>query len=127
MFVSHITGTTQLEHPCAPQYGQHSPQTGGERVDLPVPPQPSQYSPSHCIVPMNPYLTEEIPHWLYIYSKAPPELDHKLKWELFRVPELDCFQAMLNRLYRTDMEQLVCGYELIRSMLQSELDRRHSN
>lgn len=21
----------------------------------------------------------EIPHWLYVYSKAPPELDHKLK------------------------------------------------
>jgi scaffold protein salvador len=46
------------------------------------------------------------------------------KWELFRLPELDCFQAMLNRLYRTDMEQLVMSFELIRSALQQEIEQR---
>ncbi|CAG2167026.1 unnamed protein product [Oppiella nova] len=125
-YVNHITRVTQLEHPCAPQYALGSPPAPplGRRRELPVPPQPSQYAQSHCIVPANPYLTEEIPHWLYIYSKAPPELDHKLKWELFRVPELDCFEAMLNRLYRTDMEALVMSFELIRGALQRELDKR---
>lgn len=44
---------------------------------LPLPPRPSRIN--DCIVPANPYLTEEIPQWLYIYSKAPPEHDHKLK------------------------------------------------
>jgi hypothetical protein len=40
------------------------------------------------------------------------------------VPELDCFEAMLNRLYRTDMEALVMSFELIRGALQRELDKR---
>lgn len=44
---------------------------------LPLPPRPSRVN--NCIVPANPYLTEEIPDWLYVYSKAPPEHDHKLK------------------------------------------------
>lgn len=43
---------------------------------LPLPPRPSRTSSN--IVPANPYLTEEIPNWLIIYSKAPPEHDHKL-------------------------------------------------
>ncbi|XP_027205728.2 uncharacterized protein LOC113799313 [Dermatophagoides pteronyssinus] len=98
---------------------QNQPSTA---LPLPLPPRPSRIN--DCIVPANPYLTEEIPQWLYIYSKAPPEHDHKLKWELFRLPELDCFQAMLNRLYRTDMERLVMSYEIIRNALLREIERR---
>ncbi|XP_075589391.1 scaffold protein salvador [Dermatophagoides farinae] len=101
----------------SPLRQHHQPSTA-----LPLPPRPSRIN--DCIVPANPYLTEEIPHWLYIYSKAPPEHDHKLKWELFRLPELDCFQAMLNRLYRTDMERLVISYEIIRNALLREIERR---
>ncbi|UXI17633.1 hypothetical protein NH340_JMT03576 [Sarcoptes scabiei] len=92
-------------------------------LPLPLPPRPRN---TECIVPANPYLTEEIPEWLYIYSKAPIEHDHKLKWDLFRLPELDCFQAMLNRLYRTDMENLVLTYEIIRNALIREIERRNS-
>lgn len=44
---------------------------------LPLPPRPARVQ--NCIVPANPYLTEEIPDWLFVYSKAPPEYDHKLK------------------------------------------------
>lgn len=46
---------------------------------LPLPLPPLSPRANECIVPANPYLTEEIPQWLYIYSKAPPEHDHKLK------------------------------------------------
>lgn len=42
------------------------------------------------------------------------------------MPELDCFQAMLNRLYRTDMERMVMSYEMIRNALQREIERRLS-
>ncbi|CAG2112839.1 unnamed protein product [Medioppia subpectinata] len=122
-YVNHITRVTQLEHPCAPQYALRSPPRPPTLQELPVPPQPSQFAQSH-IVPANPYLTEEIPQWLYIYANAPPEHDHKLKWELFRVSELDCFQAMLNRLHRKDMEDLVMSFEQTRRALQREIDKR---
>jgi len=79
----------QVEHPCATQYATQSlnhlnhvfehNKNHTTHCHLPLPPQPQQFHQNHCIVPANPYLTEEIPHWLYIYSKAPPELDHKLK------------------------------------------------
>lgn len=48
---------------------------------LPLPPRPSRVNSN--IVPANPYLTEEIPNWLIIYSKAPPEHDHKLDVSVF--------------------------------------------
>lgn len=52
---------------------------------------PYQYQPQHhhphptpqphhnVWVPPNPYLFEPIPHWLYVYSRAPSSLDHMLK------------------------------------------------
>ncbi|KAG8279474.1 hippo signaling [Homalodisca vitripennis] len=53
----------------------------------------------------------EIPHWLSVYSRASAELDHKLRWEMFRLPELDCFNAMLTRLYKQELEEIVMRYE----------------
>ncbi|KFM57224.1 Protein salvador-like protein, partial [Stegodyphus mimosarum] len=94
-YVNHITKLAQYEHPCAPQYGQTSAvmyQASLLSQNRQPPPRHTNFHQHNVLVPANPYLTEEIPHWLYVYSKAPPELDHKLKWELFRLPELDCFQ-----------------------------------
>lgn len=45
------------------------------------------------------------------------------QWELFRLPELDCFQAMLNRLYRQELESIVMGYEAYRLALFKEMER----
>jgi hypothetical protein len=49
-----------------------------------------------------------------VYSQAPTELDSKLRWELFRLPELDCFDAMLKRLFRHELERVVMSYEVLR-------------
>lgn len=56
----------------------------------------------------------EIPEWLAVYSRASQELDHKLRWEMFRLPELDCFNAMLTRLYKQELEEIVMRYEAYR-------------
>lgn len=50
---------------------------GQQKQPLPLP-QPS-FHQHNVWVPANPYLTEEIPNWLFIYSRAPVELDHQLK------------------------------------------------
>lgn len=125
-YVNHITKLAQYEHPCAPQYGQTNAvmyQPSLLCQNRQPPPRHTNFHQHNVLVPANPYLTEEIPHWLYVYSKAPPELDHKLKWELFRLPELDCFQAMLNRLYRQELESIVMGYEAYRLTLFKEMER----
>lgn len=125
-YVNHITRQAQYEHPCAPQYGQATGIVYQSSVLNPlrhVPPRHTNFHQHSSLVPANPYLTEEIPHWLYVYSKAPLELDHKLKWELFRLPELDCFQAMLNRLYRQELEGIVMSYEGYRLALLREMER----
>lgn len=95
---------------------------GQQRLDLPLP-EPT-FHQHNVWVPANPYLTEEIPRWLLIYSRASLEFDGQLKWELFRLPELECFQAMLNRLYRQELEELVLSYEAYRTCLQREIENR---
>ena len=75
------------------------------------PPRHTHFHSHSVLVPANPYLNEEIPHWLYVYSRASVALDRKLRWELFRLPELDCFNAMLTRLYKQELEEVVMRYE----------------
>ena len=76
------------------------------------------------LVPPNPYIHEEIPIWLRVYWKANPTLDHHLKWDLFGLQELECFEVMLNRLFREDMEELVMKYEAMRVTLVQEIEER---
>ena len=115
----------QYDHPSVPVYYNTS---------LPVPrPQLSYITPptvphnvryhQNVLVPANPYLHEAIPEWLKVYFKvrifsfslpshssvlqASAYLDHKLKWDLFRLPELECFDTMLNKLFRDELIELV--------------------
>ena len=46
----------------------------------------------------------------------PPEHDHKLQWDLFRLSELSCYDAMMSRLYKLELEALVMKYEACRSV-----------
>lgn len=88
------------------------------------PPRHTHFHSHSVLVPANPYLNEEIPHWLYVYSRASVSLDKKLRWELFRLPELDCFNAMLTRLYKQELEEVVMRYEEYRSALLCAMEQR---
>ncbi len=48
----------------------------------------------------------------------------RLQWEMFRIPELDCWQTMLKRLYMKELEQVVLWFEEYRQSLQHEIERR---
>ena len=37
-------------------------------------------------------------------------MDHRLKWDLFRLPELECFDAMLNKLFKKELAELVMRF-----------------
>lgn len=123
-YVNHITQHAQYDHPCAPHYNyQPEVRSGSLDVQLPLP-QHIHFHPPSVLVPANPYLNEEIPNWLGVYSRASQDLDHKLKWEMFRLPELDCFNVMLTRLYKQELEEIVMRYEAYRSALAYEMERR---
>ena len=47
-----------------------------------------------------------------------------LQWDLFRYTELDCWQTMLKRLFKREVEQVVMRYEEYGQALQRELERR---
>lgn len=47
-------------------------------------------------------------------SAADQELDHKLRWNMFRLSELDCYSAMLTRLYKQELQMIVMKYEQYR-------------
>lgn len=119
-YVNHIKKTAQYPHPCA--------QTIPSMMGYQQPPLSAlEYKPSrqtNVLVPANPYLHSEIPHWLHVYSRGAPEHDHKLKWDLFRVNELEHFDALLVRANRQDIENIVMKYENYRSALLQEMDRR---
>ncbi|KAK9498234.1 hypothetical protein O3M35_004094 [Rhynocoris fuscipes] len=125
-YVNHITRAAQYEHPCS--HYIYQPDLRVHQVDVgptpPTPPRHTHFHPHSALVPANPYLNQEIPHWLGVYSRASQELDYKLRWELFRLPELDCFNAMLTRLYKHQLEEIVMRYEAYRSALLFEIELR---
>ena len=47
-----------------------------------------------------------------------------LQWELFKLPDLDCFDVMLKRLLKQECENIVMDYEAYRMALCRELERR---
>ncbi|XP_018327993.1 protein salvador homolog 1 [Agrilus planipennis] len=117
-YVNHITRQAQYEHPClVPCYNYQS------EVRYLNPPRHTHYQPHSVLVPANPYLLEEIPHWLIVYFKASIELDHKLRWDMFRLNELDCYNAMLTRLYKQELQKIVMRYESYRSALLVEMEK----
>ncbi|XP_047496006.1 protein salvador homolog 1-like [Penaeus chinensis] len=124
-YVNHITRQAQYEHPCAQQYLPRIPENSAlaQNRMLPIP-HHTDFRQPLSLMPASPYLHEKIPYWLHVYSQASPEHDHKLRWELFRLPELDCYQAMLNRLFKHELHGIVMSYEMYRIALTKEIERR---
>ncbi|ESO94241.1 hypothetical protein LOTGIDRAFT_189497 [Lottia gigantea] len=132
-YVNHILKTAQTHHPCSTSVPRsivisqetmttHSTSLGG--AALPQQLEFQQPRQTNVLVPANPYLKEEIPPWLVVYFKAQPEHDHKLKWDLFRLNELEYFDALIRRIYKQELEELVMSYERYRSALNREKDRQ---
>ena len=68
-------------------------------------------------------LSLTITDFVFLFQ-ASSYLDHKLKWDLFRLPELECFDTMLNKLFRDELIELVKRYEGVRFRMSQELASR---
>ncbi|CAL8143595.1 unnamed protein product [Orchesella dallaii] len=104
----------------APEFRLMIP-NGDQRLDQP---HHTDFKTHNVLVPGSPYHLQDIPEWLQIYSQAPSGLDSKLRWELFRLPELDCFDLMLKRLLRHELERVVMSYEVLRLAILHEIESR---
>lgn len=45
---------------------------------------------------------------------ADPATDHKLKWDMFKLSELECFDSMMFRMFKQEMETLISRHEAYR-------------
>lgn len=75
---------------------------------------PPHHHPYQALVPANPYLLEEIPKWLIVYSEADSSKDHMLQFNMFGLQELECFDGMLVRLFKQELGTMVGFYERYR-------------
>ncbi|KAG4079922.1 hypothetical protein HA402_006234 [Bradysia odoriphaga] len=120
-YVNHITRQAQYNHPCLTSCYLYT--SNESKSIIPVPTH-TQFSPHSALVPANPYLLEEIPRWLLIYVNADPATDHKLKWDMFKLSELECFDSMMFRMFKQEMEALITRHESYRRALNAEVHRR---
>lgn len=122
-YYNYITRQSQRNHPCLTSCYLYTTSAEPPKAILPEP-QPTQFSPHSALVPANPYLLEEIPEWLVVYFRADPSKDHILKFPMFSLQELECFDGMLIRLYKQELGSIVGGYEKYRRALTLEINRR---
>ncbi|XP_055381214.1 scaffold protein salvador [Condylostylus longicornis] len=122
-YYNHITRQSQRNHPCLTSCYVYTTSAEPPKSILPEP-QLSQYNAHNALVPANPYLHEQIPDWLNVYFHADSSKDHILKFKMFSLQELECFDAMLTRLYKKQLERIVGFYEQYRQYLKTEIDRR---
>ncbi|XP_005185892.2 scaffold protein salvador [Musca domestica] len=122
-YENQYTGQCQRQHPCLTSYYVYT-----TSAEPPKAIRPETYTPPahthNALVPANPYLLEEIPKWLVVYSEADSSKDHMLQFNMFSLQELECFDGMLVRLFKQELGTIVGFYERYRRALILEKNRR---
>lgn len=115
-YENQYTGQCQRQHPCLTSYYVYTTSAEPPKAIMPEPPHSTQYNPPahNALVPANPYLLEEIPKWLIVYSEADSSKDHMLQFNMFGLQELECFDGMLVRLFKQELGTIVGFYERYR-------------
>lgn len=117
-----ITGQAQDSHPYLTSCFLHH----ATPVDIPRPliATHTHYTPHSALVPANPYLLEAVPEWLEFYAKSTPENDHKLKWDMFQLQQLESIAGMLTKLFRQECHMIVVKYETLRIAIRSIMEEK---
>lgn len=101
-YVNQVNKTCQHHHPCIPTLSQENSMTPGQK--------------------------DEIPKWLRIYFRLPQEMDEKILSKVgldrYNLKELNSYNAMYDRLFLEETEQIVMAYETYRFKLGEEMQRR---
>uniref|UniRef100_A0A182Q1F2 WW domain-containing protein n=1 Tax=Anopheles farauti TaxID=69004 RepID=A0A182Q1F2_9DIPT len=115
-YFNYITGQAEQTLPyLASCYLSHAPP-----VEIPRPIVP-HFSRHSALVPANPYNTEKVPEWLFLYAKSSSEKDHIIKWDMFQLQQLEDFLGIMKKLYRQECNIIVAKYEVIRIQIHSRM------
>jgi len=102
-YVNQTNQTCQHHHPCIPTFNQENAGTPPGQKD-------------------------EIPEWLRIYFRLPHERDEeilsKVGLDRYNLIELNSYNAMYDRLFLEETEQIVMAFETYRFKLGEEMQRR---
>ncbi|XP_052903391.1 scaffold protein salvador [Anopheles moucheti] len=148
-YIDHNTKTTHWAHPLdrkalptgwqrieAARYGTIFNYFGNQELTLPylaschlthapaveIPRPIVSHFPRHsALVPANPYNTEKVPEWLFLYAKSSSEKDHIIKWDMFQLQQLEDFLGIMKKLYRQECNIIVAKYEVIRIQIHSRM------
>ncbi|XP_058454632.1 protein salvador homolog 1 [Malaya genurostris] len=117
-----ITGQAQDSHPYLTSCYLHH----ATPVEIPRPliASHTHFTPHSALVPANPYLLEAVPEWLEFYAKSSPENDHKLKWDMFQLQQLEGIAGMLTKLFRQECHLIVVKYETLRIAIRSMMEEK---
>ncbi|XP_058839903.1 protein salvador homolog 1-like isoform X1 [Topomyia yanbarensis] len=117
-----ITGQAQDSHPYLTSCYLHH----ATPVEIPRPliTSHTHFTPHSALVPANPYLLEAVPEWLEFYAKSTPENDHKLKWDMFQLQQLEGIAGMLTKLFRQECHLIVVKYETLRIAIRSMMEEK---
>ncbi|XP_055587472.1 protein salvador homolog 1 [Uranotaenia lowii] len=117
-----ITGQAQHSHPYLTSCYLHH----ATPVEIPRPliASHTHFTPHSALVPANPYLLEAVPEWLEFYAKSTPENDHKLKWDMFQLHQLEGIAGMLTKLFRQECHMIVVKYETLRIAIRSMMEEK---
>ncbi|XP_053692616.1 scaffold protein salvador [Sabethes cyaneus] len=117
-----ITGQAQDSHPYLTSCYLHH----ATPVEIPRPliASHTHFTPHSALVPANPYLLEAVPEWLEFYAKSSPENDHKLKWDMFQLQQLEGIAGMLTKLFRQECHMIVVKYETLRIAIRSMMEEK---
>uniref|UniRef100_A0A182VPS2 WW domain-containing protein n=1 Tax=Anopheles minimus TaxID=112268 RepID=A0A182VPS2_9DIPT len=111
-YIDHNTKTTHWAHPL----DRKALPTGWQRIEA------ARYGTIfNALVPANPYNTEKVPEWLFLYAKSSSEKDHIIKWDMFQLQQLEDFLGIMKKLYRQECNIIVAKYEVIRIQIHSRM------
>ncbi|KAG5672876.1 hypothetical protein PVAND_002964 [Polypedilum vanderplanki] len=77
-----------------------------------------------ALVPANPLLHVEVPHWLKVYCASSHEKDHIIKWNMFQVNQLMTINEMITKLFKEELHNIVLKFESMRIAISFEMEKR---
>ncbi|VDD94317.1 unnamed protein product [Enterobius vermicularis] len=124
VYYNEVEDRFQYEHPCS--MNPRCTEEMAVQSNVYSVPQRAESTIEHLNI-----ISEDIPDWLQLYSRAPFDLDYLLErilfqWNLFTLPQLELHEEQLRKLFKQEMINTAIKYERLGREITKELNRRQA-